>query len=284
MLPAVGAAAALGSTALQNQSNAERESLARKENYEYNERAAQNAANRALGLYHATASWKAQVDQLEEAGLSPGLLLSGGGTGGTAAAPQGGADVQPIPAVNLMEKAQVALMAAQVEKVKAETSNISEDTTLKKLEQTTQNWINNMKSEEYEQAKTASKQMLEQLRIMINDADISDATKEQRINTMKNQLIAESAKALQEEKLANETTQDLIDKIKAETSTAKLKVLISDLERQVFKNMHLVYLDKEDGDSNGWTTYKRIMRRVNELFEPLTGVAEAASKFVTKGK
>jgi hypothetical protein len=65
-------------------------------NYEYGEKAAENAYNRQMAMYERSyedQSYKAMRKQMEDAGLSVGLMYGGGGTGGaggaTTGAPQG---------------------------------------------------------------------------------------------------------------------------------------------------------------------------------------------------
>lgn len=61
-------------------------------NYQYGERAAQNAYNRQLAMYQRSyedQSYKAMVKQMEDAGLSIGLMYGGNGSGGGAGAMSG---------------------------------------------------------------------------------------------------------------------------------------------------------------------------------------------------
>ena len=69
---------------------------AAKLNYQYGERAAENAYNRQLAMYQRSyedQSYKAMVNQMEDAGLSVGLMYgasgSGGGAGAMSGAPKG---------------------------------------------------------------------------------------------------------------------------------------------------------------------------------------------------
>lgn len=72
-----GLGSALGTTAI----NGGLTSLARSENFDYNEQAANNANRRAIDLYRQFESPEAMVRQYKQAGLSVGLL-SGNGAGG----------------------------------------------------------------------------------------------------------------------------------------------------------------------------------------------------------
>lgn len=65
---------------------------AAKLNYQYGEKAAENAYNRQLAMYQRSyedQSYKAMVDQMEDAGLSIGLMYGGNGSGGGAGAMSG---------------------------------------------------------------------------------------------------------------------------------------------------------------------------------------------------
>ena len=61
-------------------------------NYEYGEKAAENAYKRQLAMYQKSyedQSYKAMVKQVEDAGLSVGLMYGGSGSGGGAGAMSG---------------------------------------------------------------------------------------------------------------------------------------------------------------------------------------------------
>ena len=84
--------------AIEAQKNAQMElnEQAAELNYEYGEKAAENAYNRQLAIYQKSyedQSYKAMVKQMEDAGLSIGLMYggngSGGGAGATSGAPKG---------------------------------------------------------------------------------------------------------------------------------------------------------------------------------------------------
>ena len=65
---------------------------AAKLNYQYGEKAAENAYNRQLAMYQRSyedQSYKAMVNQMEDAGLSVGLMYGGNGSGGGAGAMSG---------------------------------------------------------------------------------------------------------------------------------------------------------------------------------------------------
>lgn len=86
-----------------------------------------------MQMWHDT-NYSAQMKELEKAGLNPALLYGMSGGGGTTAgaggasvnapnAPSGGGE-----AMGLMTQANMALITAQVEKIKAETKNIQSET------------------------------------------------------------------------------------------------------------------------------------------------------------
>lgn len=103
-------------------------------NYEYGEKAAENAYRRQMKLYQITKqdnSPEARREQLEAAGLSPGLMYGGngsvvgGGAGATSGAPQGASGTSPSmtdigdPYAFTMAKAQMEQAKANAEEAKA---------------------------------------------------------------------------------------------------------------------------------------------------------------------
>lgn len=98
--------------------------LNRSRNFYYNELAAENADKRQRAQFHDLYSYPAQVKQMKEAGLSPGLMYSGGAGGqGGATAPQGngaGGLQSGFAPINALEVAQI--------------QNIEKDTELKEAE------------------------------------------------------------------------------------------------------------------------------------------------------
>ena len=80
--------------AIEAQKNAQKElnEQAAQLNYEYGEKAAENAYERQLAMYQRSyedQSYKAMVKQMEDAGLSVGLMYGGNGSGGGAGAMSG---------------------------------------------------------------------------------------------------------------------------------------------------------------------------------------------------
>lgn len=80
--------------AIEAQKNAQKElnEQAAELNYEYGEKAAENAYERQLAMYNRSyedQSYKAMVKQMEKAGLSVGLMYGGNGSGGGAGAMSG---------------------------------------------------------------------------------------------------------------------------------------------------------------------------------------------------
>lgn len=101
-------------------------SLAREENFYYNEKAADNAMQRQKELYEMISSPAALRQQYIEAGLSPGLMFAGNGAGGGTVpnAPEGAGSsgIQPTTyGISAADMAQIELMNAQKENIKADT-------------------------------------------------------------------------------------------------------------------------------------------------------------------
>lgn len=116
----------------------QRENRAREANYKYNEMAAKEADKRQRAQYKDLYSPQAQMQQLQEAGLSPSIYASGGMAGKSGAGAimgNGASGVNPnmyaAQPVSALEAAQIAQLSAETEKTKTETENISKDTELK---------------------------------------------------------------------------------------------------------------------------------------------------------
>lgn len=101
--------------------------ISRRHSFALNERAANNADLRTRALYHDLYGIEAQKRQLEAAGLSPGLIYSKAGIGGSG---QAGAQAAPANAqyIQALDLANLKMMEAQIEKTKAETRNTDANT------------------------------------------------------------------------------------------------------------------------------------------------------------
>lgn len=92
-----------------------------RQSYELNEKAAQNADQRTRQLFHDLYSPQAQVGQLQDAGLSTGLMYAKGGVGGSG---QAGAQAAPAQSQvgNLFDLMNARLVEAQIKNVEADTN------------------------------------------------------------------------------------------------------------------------------------------------------------------
>lgn len=129
----IGAGATIASGAINNAMSYGMSSNARWQNYNYGERAANNADARTRALYNDLQSPNALLQQYQEAGLSPSLMFSGGG--GQGAQPSAGAEGSGAAGITpqtygvdigqaISQAAQVKLMEAEAEKASAEAENI----------------------------------------------------------------------------------------------------------------------------------------------------------------
>ena len=135
---------------------------ARRENYFYNEMAANNADKRTRALYNDQYSIQAQMKDAKEAGLSPSLFYQGQGTIGQSGAMGAGAGGvgAPYMSISPVDIANIELSKAQAEKLRAEKDNVQEDTISKKLE----NFITSSTTNEtIEQKKLQTQQMAAEL-------------------------------------------------------------------------------------------------------------------------
>lgn len=108
--------------------------IARKQNYRYNEKLAQNADQRTRLLYKDFYSPEAMLEQYKKAGLSPSLMYQSGGTIGqsTPAGAQGAGINQQAPYLPIENFADTTLKLAQAK-------NLEEDTRGKKIDNDVQN-------------------------------------------------------------------------------------------------------------------------------------------------
>lgn len=194
--------------------------------YKIDNRMADQNFARQLQFWNAT-NYSAQVEQLKKAGLNPAILYSKGGPGGvtgqqaahvgSASAPAGGMEIMQM----MMNKANIDLIKAQTEKTKAETQNVP--LTGQQIQATTSSLLQGIESEKSKQALTnvqteianldkafqeetfknrasiinlSLSKLIEEVNIIENDRQISDATKADKIK-----LIAEEVKNLVQDRL-----------------------------------------------------------------------------------
>lgn len=180
-----------------------------------------------LDMWKAT-SYQAQVEQMKLAGINPALIygMSGGGgqTTGTpqgsvtgADAPKGGQEIQTAIGMGLqmqLQKAQIQNIQAQTEKTKGESANLPAtgekiktetasllqgienaksqkaltdiETELKQIEQYIKGKTQNMA---ISIISTAAQEANEKLEVLKNDRTISDATKQDKIDQIRANLI-----------------------------------------------------------------------------------------------
>ena len=104
--------------AIEAQKNAQKElnEQAAELNFEYGEKAAENAYERQLAMYNRSyedQSYKAMVKQMEEAGLSVGLMYGGNGSGGGAGAMSGAPKADTGGAIAGQATSAAALMEVE---------------------------------------------------------------------------------------------------------------------------------------------------------------------------
>lgn len=126
----IGGLIGLGQTALNNKYAKEMAAEDRRENFKYNEQAAENALARQTALIDKYYTPQAQVKQLQDAGLSTSLMYGAGGTTGTTSAPNGGGangiqtKYNPMDLTSLMTIAQIKNLNAQTDKTEEETKTL----------------------------------------------------------------------------------------------------------------------------------------------------------------
>ena len=146
-------------------------------------------------------NYSTQVEEMEKAGINPALLYGKGGGGGTtvgnsggnvssASAPQGGGEIMGM----MMQKAQLELMKAQTQATEAQankanveaakTAGVDTDLTNQQARMATIQA--NLAAESYEET---YKRIIDEAKIVANEAEISGATKDEEIALKEGELI-----------------------------------------------------------------------------------------------
>jgi len=164
--------------------------------------------------------WKAtgptgQMQQLQEAGLNPGLIYGMGGAGGQTAqvtpgavkggeAPRGGNEI----GLGIQQGAQLALLQAQKENIEADTANKRGEAANKPLEG---------KNIEAGTEWTNTRNSLDKVRVQIADVSMNDAI--DIIRNERNQAESKARSMLVARKIDEATMQTEMDKINLEYAT-----------------------------------------------------------------
>lgn len=260
---AIGAAIGTAQSAMENQMNYTSARSMAGVNFNYNEKAADNAMKRGLALWEYTQSPEAMVKHLKAAGLSPGLMLGGVSAGGAASGgPQGEGDSGMAAPEMKMRILEGAAIASQIEKTNAETNNIKADTE-KKHEETELTKLNQALADKNIQQ---AQQILRKLTV---EGDLAEGEKEAKLKALVAAAERDEAKANADKEMIS----DYIKKTKAETGEAQARERIANYQAEVFKNENWIYTDDKD-DSQGEQTYKRIMRRCKEIGLDVKTIAE----------
>ena len=185
----------------------------------------QTAFNQALGLE----TWKqtgpqALTAELKSAGLSPALQYGGGAAGGgTTGGGSSGVNASPAPSgggeiIGLaMAKAQIQLMQAQTEKTRAEAAKTAGvDTYLTNQQARMTNIQANLAAESYEET---YERIINEAKIVANEAEISGATKDEEIAIMEGELIGLGI-ANEAKKAGIKLTEEQIKQTSAEVKQA----------------------------------------------------------------
>lgn len=220
-------------------------------NYQYGEKAANNADARARAIYTDLNSPAARVKQLEDAGLSTSLMYGSGGSGGSAAATtasqgSGAGGQQGKTPQSAMEGAQLGLMLAQIrnlnadaEKKKVEatkTAGVDTQAQQQSIEESKQR-VNRLITEVGNNMLEATNKQLQNTYDGIRN-EIQTKTKNIQVATIREQLINLTA---QTNKYINETTglniengvkKDLLnaqlDNVRANTANLIAKTILTE--------------------------------------------------------
>lgn len=269
---AIGAAAGIAQSAMENQMNYTAARNMAGINFNYNEQAADNAMKRGLALWEHTQSPQAMVKHLKAAGLSPGLMLGSVGVGGAASGgPQGEGDSGMAAPEMKMRTLEGAAIASQIEKTNAETKNIEADTA-KKNEETGLLKLDQLLADKKVQ------QAAQVLRSLIAKANIDEGEAESRLKALMAVNAKDEAEANADKEMIEEYKRQMI----AETDRKEAEAKLAKWKENVFKNENWIYTDDEN-DGSGEKTYKRIMRRAKELGIDVKTIAEIIGDFTKIG-
>lgn len=232
-------------------------------NYEYGERAAENAYQRQLAMYERSyqdQSYGAMRKQMEDAGLSVGLMYGGSGSGGgqgeMSGAPQGAtggaqAGKAPTSVERQMANMQLSQLALTMENLKADVDtketqqekNLAEAeaaranaglTTEKKITeiQAREPMIENLRSDI--KTKQMQRVMMDvDTRIKRIELEVAEGTKDVNIEIMKQNLekarndVNKGLEEIESLKIDNEIKRETKETV-IETYNAKLKNIIAD--------------------------------------------------------
>ena len=198
--------------------------------------AQQNAA--AMDIWEKT-NYKAQMGQLEKAGLNPGLIYGMGGAGGTlggsSATAQGAAGTGSM---DIAGAAQIALLNAQRENIEADTENKRADKGKKEAETPGAIAESTMKSQEAESRKGWTKVMSETYGSELEARQaLAKTTYDLWVDgKLKDGAEAEIAAKLKANAKTDEeikAIQQGIDKMKVDIQTGKLNNEILELEKEM---------------------------------------------------
>lgn len=226
---------------LNNQWAKQREEEARQQNFELNEKAAENADARTRALYNDLYSPGAQLQQLKDAGLSPSLFYGDGGgiSGQTGAQGAGAAGISPTTfGISPLDISQIKLNNAQAEKLTAEAETERGDNERGQAEigLILQNTATSLADKGLKESAKALNEANERLTTI--DADLKDATFEESARTIKynsDTALYNSKKALYEAKNAK------IDfTIKDETKDDQIKLIRDSVTKQLKEITKLV--------------------------------------------
>lgn len=265
--------------------------------YEYNEKAAENAQKRAEKLYRQYQSPEAMVRQLKEAGLSTGLMYSGlngkGGMGIIGNGPQGGVGSPSTAATGsnpfaisaggmLKEAAEIGLMNAQARKLNTEADtesgqNARGQSEISKMQQE----IKNLQAQEIGiQAKTQlDKTMSSLVEMQAAGQELENQASEQTLAARVATYAEKANQAAIETSIANERLKN--DKRANEIGDATKKITISQTIADYRMTMRNIAKVNSEIDMNEaqvaklqqevnvlvWEAVKKHWESVNEFLE-----------------
>lgn len=244
-------------------------------------------------------NYGAQVEQMNKAGINPGLLYGKGGPGGITGspsgnvsggtAPSGGREIQDVIQMGIhtrLLQAQEENIRAQTEKTKTETTKIGgidteqaiaqtallaqeldnkrEEYQIKRLQQTMMQIENFEKQASQEdrldQIETAAKTAMRQLNIIANQQTVSDTTIQEQIKIIQQNAISAV--------LHNEATQNNIQLTKEQIKKVTQEIVASQ-KQLTFQELETIF--KTNFPSIGQTTGRVFNDAIEAIFKLTAG-------------
>lgn len=234
-----------------------------------------------LDLWNRT-NYGAQMEHMKDAGLSPSLMYGGSGAGGTTPVGNtGGGGSQESGKMASMDLAQMSLLKAQEEKLKAETENIVTNTGKQGAETQGQN-INNMindlelqlKNETYEVAVDKVEQSLQNM--LANE--ITTKWKGSEAAAKVDNIVADTLLKDTQEKLSQEQARGIVEGLRLQAEELARKGSRDEQDLKVAEDQMRTYLIGQGINAGG-----RVLSDLIRLYKPSGAIGRTLTESYKDG-